>query len=592
MKYPLLMWFALQHKRLLEIIKNNMSKTNERNFSFKIGADPEFSIVLQNKRIDACQTMSEILKGKKEFKPDGHDMGFNVGKYGNIGWDGASQTGEIRPAPANSPEEVVRNMAELFNALGKYMSIFEYTTLSSHASIGGHIHLEADNSWNGQKQKSIHMQMTSFYLPILMSENKVNIALRISQNYGAMTDFRFENKGRNDKGEEVRTYEFRCPSAEWMTTPKIAQATLAYFATIYNEILNNPRSIKKCKDLLLKSEKMTQAFQTMAIQEYGLLNKVILKNIAKNVRKFEMYPAFKDEIEFILKPDMVMKEKMKFNYDINLGWGLSSSKKITKKEITSDKSFKEKLKTKDADIISKMVHIDYNNDAKVTDFVNALSLRAGAFNWKLSKQYFVFGLKKGIKDIIVRTAKGVYMSGTDQLKTISDYTLVGNAFDKMARKYNDTGNIPNITTIDFKTGKAVSMRDSVMLIGLPYDMRMEGKTKDFINMIWHIESGEMKPCLVEQNKLTDEPGEIEKAKIEREESSEEAQAAAARVDNGGSQSARNQQNAIERLQINGDLPSDESESDDETDEDDPDFTQEELNRAMATALRNPNNNQR
>ena len=211
------------------------------------------------------------------------------------------------------------------------------------------------------------------------------------------------------------------------------------------------------------------------------------------------------------------------------------------------------------------------------------------------------------------------MSGTDQLKTISDYTLVGNAFDKMARKYNDTGNIPNITTIDFKTGKAISMRDSVMLIGLPYDMRMEGKTKDFINMIWHIESGEMKPCLVEQNKLTDEPGEIEKAKIEREESSEEAQAAAARVDNGGSQSARNQRNAIERLQMNGDLPSDESESDDETDEDDPDFLQdsypterpqgfevayraaqpispEELDRARAgileTVLRSPNNNQR
>lgn len=587
MKYRLVMWLELLEKHLLEIIKNNMSKTNERNFSFKIGADPEFSIILQNKRIDACQTMSEILRGKKEFKPDDHDMGFNVGKYGNIGWDGASQTGEIRPAPANTPEEVVRNMAELFNALGKYMSIFEYTTLSSHASIGGHIHLEADNSWNGQKQKSIHMQMTSFYLPILMSENKVNVALRIQQNYGAMTDFRFENKGRNEKGEEVRTYEFRCPSAEWLTSPKIAQATLAYFATIYNEILNNPKNIKKCKDLLLKSEKMTEAFQTMAIQEYGLLNKTILRNIARHVRTFTMYPAFKDEIEFILKPDLVAKEKMKFNYDINLGWGLSSANKITKREITSEKAFKDKLKTKDADVISKMVHIDYNSDAKVSDFVNALSLRAGAFNWKLGKQYFIFGLKKGIKDIIVRTAKGVYLSGTDQLKTISDYTLVGNAFDKMARKYADTGNIPNITTIDFKTGQPVSMRDSVMLIGLPYDMRMEGKTKNLIDMVWKIESGALKPCLIEQNKLSDEPGEIDKAKAAREQSSEDEQAILARVDNGNSQSAQNQRRAIERMQQQGQIENSNHDEDDELEEHDTEGFEVAVERAFDPFVSGP-----
>ena len=42
--------------------------TKENKFKFKIGADPEFSIVLQNKRIDAHATMSEILKDKKEFK--------------------------------------------------------------------------------------------------------------------------------------------------------------------------------------------------------------------------------------------------------------------------------------------------------------------------------------------------------------------------------------------------------------------------------------------------------------------------------------------------------------------------------------------
>ena len=41
-------------------------------------------------------------------------------------------------------------------------------------------------------------------------------------------------------GTDGFTYEFR-PS-EWMTTPKIALATLSYLAVVYHEIINKPRS--------------------------------------------------------------------------------------------------------------------------------------------------------------------------------------------------------------------------------------------------------------------------------------------------------------------------------------------------------------
>src|ERR1035437_1362400 len=189
--------------------------TKENKFKFKIGADPEFSIVLQNKRIDAHATMSEILRGKKEFS-NSTSMGYNVGKFGNIGWDGANETGEVRPNPAYEPSKVVENLRGLFEAFGKYMSIFELSTLSQHASIGGHIHFEVRNNITPQKQKSLHARMASFYIPILMSENKINLALRIRQGYGSMTDCKFDEKGHDEDGNAVRTYEFRCPSAEWL----------------------------------------------------------------------------------------------------------------------------------------------------------------------------------------------------------------------------------------------------------------------------------------------------------------------------------------------------------------------------------------
>ena len=260
-----------------------------------------------------------------------------------------------------------------------------------------------------------------------------------------------------------------------------------------------------------------------------------------------MYEPFKEEIDFILRPEAVTKEKVKNNYDINLGWKLNDIHKVTKKELTSDKKFNEKLKTKDADVISKMVHIDYNDDAKVSDFVNALSLRAGAFNWKLSKQYFIFGLKRGIKDIIVRNAQGLFLAGAGQITTNDDYGLISRAFDKMARKYEETGSMPNLMTVDFKTGKAMSSRSNVILIGLPYDMRIEAKTKEFIDTIWKIENNETKPITIDTSLLQDGPGEIEKMRMAREETTEEIAPNAIVLDQGNSTSSNNQQRALRQM---------------------------------------------
>ena len=90
-----------------------MSDIPKKEFSFKIGSDPEFSIILQNKRADASQTLRKILKGKKEFSDNGND-GFEVEGHGMVGWDGAAQTGEIRVKAENSPQKATDHFAALF----------------------------------------------------------------------------------------------------------------------------------------------------------------------------------------------------------------------------------------------------------------------------------------------------------------------------------------------------------------------------------------------------------------------------------------------------------------------------------------------
>ena len=55
----------------------------------------------------------------------------------------------------------------------------------------------------------------------MISENKTNLNLRIKQHYGELNDFRIDKHFNYKDGTDGFTFEFRCPSAEWLTTPKI-----------------------------------------------------------------------------------------------------------------------------------------------------------------------------------------------------------------------------------------------------------------------------------------------------------------------------------------------------------------------------------
>jgi hypothetical protein len=126
--------------------------------------------------------------------------------------------------------------------------------------------------------------------------------------------------------------------------------------------------------------------------------------------------------------------------------------------------------------------------------------------------------------------------------------------------------MPNLITIDFKTGKTMSIRDNVVLIGLPYEMRMEGKSKSLIDIVWRIESGELKPQKIDVSILSNEPGEIDKVRNKQNEA-EEIQIEGAIPDNGNSTSIRNQQRCLQQIQAERNNRTTRSVEDREIDED-------------------------
>lgn len=481
-----------------------MNKQKEPGFAFKIGADPEFILTMQNRKVDARQTMELILGKQKQFK-SGKD-GYNFKNYGNIGWDGAASTAELRPSPSNDPKEVTNNIANIFKEFTKYIKMCDMSTLSEFSPVGGHVHLEVpkNDKWSTEKRTIIQRRISSFYLPILIAENKTNLNLRIKQNYGSLKDTKIEQRFQHEDGTPGYTFEFRCPSAEWLTTPKLTTSTLAYFAVIYHEILNHPKKFAKYNDIIYKNDKQGDALQTLALMEFSLLTKSILNKARKYVRTFEKYPEYKDEIEYIFNTKQVIKDKQKANYNIALGWNLIDKTQSfpTKSQIFASKKRIQNIAEKqDFDLMKRIMNIHYNDDTNVALFAENFKDKVAAFNWKLKNNYFIFGMRKGIPNIIAQNMKGEYLAGEEILETILDREQINRLFQKINQKFNNSDNLIRGTTIDFITGKAKDIRDTIITIGLPYDMRVKENTRPFLDLIWSIEKGTINTNKKEEKEL-------------------------------------------------------------------------------------------
>jgi len=478
-----------------------MIETNK--LKFKLGADPEFSFVYQGKRVDACELLESNLKRKKGFLIK--SSGFAC-EGGEMGWDGCSATGELRPKPSNSIEELAGNIKSIITQSHQHLSMCDMSVLSIHAPVGGHIHFQISQEMHDNQKlvESLHKKIASFYLPVLISENKMNLRIRSQGGgYGTLTDFHGDNAFSNGSGYDF-TYEFRTPSAEWLVTEKITRATLAYFAVVYNEILYQPENFKKYMYIVYRNREQAFALHKLAVTEYIGVTEKLFNDIKKAVKTFELYNDYKAEVDYILNPKKVMEDKQKAEYNIVVGWNLEKSTKIKDpsfKILINDKKFKEIANKKNLDIMTEAIDIKYNNDINVADMVESFKKHVAAFEWKLKNNYYLFGLKKGLDTPIIFNQDKELLCGKEEIKTRSDKQAMDEMMERMFEKtYASKRKTINPLTMKIE-------KEKLVIIGLPYAMRIANDVKDLIKIIYPLEKETITPMNLEmeyKNLIDDE----------------------------------------------------------------------------------------
>ena len=463
-----------------------MGDDKKKEFPFTMGCDPECHFMVGGSYVGA-NSLLELLKG-----PNDQYRGYSIPGSGSLGTD-AGDIGEFRPTHSKDPAEVVENMRKLIGHLSELGRIVSATTKSERGPVGGHVHfgIPLDDL------ESVHRDLTSYCLPIMLNEDPISMTTRLSQGYGKIS---------GDSGyrrNSVGTYEVRFLSAEWLTTPRIMYSTFSYLGVIMNEILNNPANFKKDRNLRFKNIRQAEAVQLLAVSDYTTLTKDLMKNIRNHVKTFELYPKFKDEVNFILNPSEVIAEKKKVNWDLVKGWGFLSTKPPAKKLLISATSVKEGLKSIDVDKLRPMLSIFHNGDLNTAMFAEELANRILAFKWVPKFDVTIFGLRKGFDHPVVANAYHELLEAED-VKTMCDLAAVNRMVNHMSSKLS----------INYRMNTAEQAR-KMLLIGLPYDMRMNGDLEGFLDLISRLEHSEkftpMKP-----DKLTDDEAEAGMATLTAE----------------------------------------------------------------------------
>lgn len=427
----------------------------------KVGADPEYSVLWNGQKVAANEVIRKLFAGDPRLS--GHTLKTDGGE---LGCDGCAETGELRPIPSLDPLVTAGNVGKCLKEFLVKGQAFDLTTLSLWDPIGGHIHLELPPEAQESSIQDWHRNLMSFYLPIMLGEEKASVKIRFAR-YGKITDYHGPEGSR-------RTLEVRCPSAEWITTQKLAEATLAYMGVVWHEVIHNEKKLPKA--LILKSIQQETALQDMAVNGFELATDGIMKEIAKAVRKFEMYEPFKEQIEYVLKPNKILEDKRTVNYSIAEGWGFQkSSRNLTKRLFLSAQ--------KEAPSIDGATFDIFHNDDMRTGFFAEELRKKVASGTKLNHPYYIFGLKKGIKGMLVYGDGKYYQAPDYATKDDIDaiYRTVGKMQDK-AQQYEKEK-----LAIDFKRGRVLKQSNRCVLIGLPFDQREKNDLKPFLEAVWQFE---------------------------------------------------------------------------------------------------------
>jgi len=466
-----------------------------KKFDFKIGADPECTILFNGQRVPAHETL-ESLFGVKSLK----------GKRGEFGCDGCAATAELRPNPSNDPVEITENLRDCFKRFFEEGSAFDLTTLSLWAPLGGHIHLDCGPNLSDDIQR----KLVFLSLPIMRNELITDALIRKESGFGKNPfDFHFEAK------QKGRTIELRSPTAQWLTTPQIAKATLATYGVIWHELMKNGDKLPK--NINLDKPGVSALFDLLMSNNMSRFIGGDYLKIPDIIKKFERYADFKEDVDYIFNHSRVLADKKKAEFSINQGWGFKKKIPLSKKTLFANP----KIKT---DTEGPWFAVNHNGDVGTALFAEELKKRILA-GVPLKHSYYIFGLRrpKNEKKQGTLVAQGRRLFLTPPLQTANDLEMVNKCVQRIDSKIKVTEKLQ----IDFKSEKIIRDRSKPFILGLPRDMRDEKDVEAFMEIILKIEQGELKPIpshafkdLKKTAKPSSENRDLSEKKVNRDDSSQ------------------------------------------------------------------------
>ena len=249
---------------------------------FKIGADIEFLMLTPSFEI---QNARDTLQENNE-----------------IGYDGHAETGELRPAPADIPEELYENIKTLLKKLNN--KIDRKTIVKGgcyfNTPIGGHIHF----SFTPEPQL-VRMLDVFAALPIMMIEPKSESELR-KRAYGGLGDIRYK-----EWGFEYRTLH------SFITNPFITKLSLILSYITAYQFMESSLNELDYYDSLYYTIINTEKFFMSDKNYYRKFMNIIFNEL----KKFKLYKRYK---QYILKLKGLINNKITFNTfeDVLVNWGI------------------------------------------------------------------------------------------------------------------------------------------------------------------------------------------------------------------------------------------------------------------------------
>lgn len=240
-----------------------------------IGSDPEFGLVREGKQVMAYEYLPDSIRE-------------------DIGCDGHSDIGELRPRHGETPREHLRNIAALIEELGNIVpgdtSITAGSMVAGNDAIGGHLHFGVHMS---ESETLLAAKALDYYLalPIALIEVQASAKYRRTRcDYGILTNCRTQSWG----------FEYRTlPS--WLLGWGIALSVLSIGYAVVEAVYSG-----HCPDV---PDRLPDPDDFYNCDKKAM--RPLIANIRRGWRELPLYPHFRLEAAFLnhlLVQKMVWKE--------------------------------------------------------------------------------------------------------------------------------------------------------------------------------------------------------------------------------------------------------------------------------------------